>query len=84
MGVPCALFWTASACGYNLWKEDLSCFRFLDGKEPGSVVYVNYGSITVMTNEELLEFAWGLASSGQAFLWIIRPNLVKGNAAVLH
>uniref|UniRef100_A0ACD5UR28 Uncharacterized protein n=1 Tax=Avena sativa TaxID=4498 RepID=A0ACD5UR28_AVESA len=71
------------ALGSNLWKEDLSCFRFLDGKEPRSVVYVNYGSITVMTNVELLEFAWGLANSGQAFLWIIRPDLVKGDAAVL-
>jgi len=71
------------ALGSNLWKEDLTCFRFLDGKEPGSVVYVNYGSITVMTNEKLLEFAWGLANSGQAFLWIIRPDLVKGDAAVL-
>ncbi|XP_051217624.1 7-deoxyloganetin glucosyltransferase [Lolium perenne] len=69
--------------GSNLWKEDLSCFGFLDGKEPRSVVYVNYGSITVMTNEELLEFAWGLANSGQAFLWIIRPDLIKGDAAVL-
>jgi hypothetical protein len=69
--------------GSNLWKEDLSCFGFLDGKEPGSVVYVNYGSITVMSNEELLEFAWGLANSGQPFLWIIRPDLVKGDAAVL-
>jgi hypothetical protein len=69
--------------GSNLWKEDLSCFGFLDGKEPGSVVYVNYGSITVMSNEELLEFAWGLANSGQPFLWIIRPDLVKGDAAML-
>ncbi|KAI5014936.1 hypothetical protein ZWY2020_056326 [Hordeum vulgare] len=69
--------------GSNLWKEDVSCFNFLDGKEPRSVVYVNYGSITVMSNEELLEFAWGLANSGQSFLWIIRPDLVKGDVAVL-
>uniref|UniRef100_A0A453C3I1 Glycosyltransferase n=2 Tax=Aegilops tauschii subsp. strangulata TaxID=200361 RepID=A0A453C3I1_AEGTS len=74
---------TLDALGSNLWKEDVSCFDFLDGKEPRSVVYVNYGSITVMSNEELLEFAWGLANSGQPFLWIIRPDLVKGDAAVL-
>ncbi|KAF8714912.1 hypothetical protein HU200_027448 [Digitaria exilis] len=69
--------------GSNLWKEDVSCFDWLDARAPRSVVYVNYGSITVMTNEELVEFAWGLANSGHDFLWIIRPDLVNGDAAVL-
>lgn len=71
------------ALGSNLWKEDVSCFGWLDGRKPGSVVFVNYGSITVMTNAELVEFAWGLANSGHDFLWIIRPDLVHGDAAVL-
>ncbi|TVU13644.1 hypothetical protein EJB05_37064, partial [Eragrostis curvula] len=30
-----------------------------------------------MTNEQLLEFAWGLAGSGYAFVWNIRPDLVS-------
>ncbi|KAJ1271275.1 hypothetical protein BS78_06G116800 [Paspalum vaginatum] len=71
------------ALGSNLWKEDVSCFDWLHGREPRSVVYVNYGSITVMTNEELVEFAWGLANCGHDFLWVIRPDLVNGDAAVL-
>ncbi|CAN6269978.1 unnamed protein product [Urochloa humidicola] len=71
------------ALGSNLWKEDASCLGWLDGRPPRSVVFVNYGSITVMTNAELLEFAWGLADSGHDFLWIIRPDLVIGDAAVL-
>ncbi|CAL5016660.1 unnamed protein product [Urochloa decumbens] len=71
------------ALGSNLWKEDASCLAWLDGREPRSVVYVNYGSITVMSNEELVEFAWGLAGSGHDFLWVIRPDLVAGDAAVL-
>jgi len=69
--------------GSNLWKEDVGCLEWLDRKEPNSVVYVNFGSITVMTSEELIEFAWGLAKSNQTFLWIIRPDLVKGDSAVL-
>ncbi|CAD6224181.1 unnamed protein product [Miscanthus lutarioriparius] len=36
-----------------------------------------------MSNEQLLEFAWGLAGSGYAFMWNIRPDLVKGDTAVL-
>lgn len=67
----------------NLWKEQVGLLEWLDGRAPRSVVYVNYGSITVMTNEQMLEFAWGLASSGYPFLWNVRPDLVKGDAAVL-
>uniref|UniRef100_A0A0E0GZ24 Glycosyltransferase n=1 Tax=Oryza nivara TaxID=4536 RepID=A0A0E0GZ24_ORYNI len=72
-----------TAIGSNLWKEQDGLLEWLDGRPPRSVVYVNYGSITVMTNEQLLEFAWGLAHSGYPFLWNVRPDIVKGDAAVL-
>jgi hypothetical protein len=67
----------------SLWKEDHTCLRWLDGRAARSVVYVNYGCVTTMSNQDLVEFAWGLASSGYDFLWIIRPDLVKGETAVL-
>ncbi|XVF64793.1 hypothetical protein PTKIN_Ptkin09bG0195400 [Pterospermum kingtungense] len=67
----------------NLWKEDSKCLQWLDSKEPDSVVYVNFGSITVMTADQLTEFAWGLANSHQAFLWVIRPDLVGGESAIV-
>ncbi|XP_030450498.1 7-deoxyloganetin glucosyltransferase-like [Syzygium oleosum] len=67
----------------NLWREDTECLRWLASKEPKSVLYVNFGSMAVLTREELIEFAMGLADSKHPFLWIIRPNLVSGNSAVL-
>ncbi|KAF0894391.1 hypothetical protein E2562_038720 [Oryza meyeriana var. granulata] len=67
----------------NLWKEQDGLLEWLDGRPPRSVVYVNYGSITVMTNEQLLEFACGLVNSDYPFLWNVRPDLVKGDTAVL-
>ncbi|KAL6911516.1 hypothetical protein ACP4OV_000321 [Aristida adscensionis] len=72
-----------SSITLGLWKEQEESLGWLDGREPGSVVYVNFGSITVMTSEQLMEFAWGLANSGKPFLWIIRRDLVKGDTAVL-
>ncbi|MCL7042597.1 hypothetical protein MKW94_024574 [Papaver nudicaule] len=66
----------SQSLGSNLWKEDRKCLDWLDSKEPNSVIYVNFGSITIMTTEQLLEFAWGLANSKCNFLWIIRPDLV--------
>lgn len=73
----------SSGISLSLWKEQEECLPWLDSKEPGSVVYVNFGSITVMTAAQMVEFAWGLAHSGKQFLWIVRRDLVKGDAAVL-
>ncbi|CAI0446229.1 unnamed protein product [Linum tenue] len=67
----------------SLWKEETECLRWLDAKQPNSVLYVNFGSITVMTNSQLVEFAWGLANSRKPFLWVIRPDLVAGETAML-
>ncbi|KAH1247301.1 7-deoxyloganetin glucosyltransferase [Glycine max] len=72
-----------ASLGSNLWKEDPKCLEWLESKESGSVVYVNFGSITVMSTEQLLEFAWGLANNKKPFLWIIRPNLVIGGLVIL-
>ena len=69
--------------GSNLWKEPPGSVEWLNSKEPNSIVYVNFGSITVMTPQQLIEFAWGLANSEKPFLWIIRPDLVVGDSAVL-
>ncbi|KAA8528293.1 hypothetical protein F0562_035648 [Nyssa sinensis] len=69
--------------GSNLWKEESECLQWLDSKEPNSVVYVNFGSITVITPDQLVEFAWGLANSNQTFLWVIRPDLVTSESAIV-
>ncbi|KAK2983019.1 hypothetical protein RJ640_012894, partial [Escallonia rubra] len=55
---------------YSLWKEEHVCLEWLNSKGPNSVVYVNFGSITVVTQQQLVEFALGLANSNQHFLWI--------------
>lgn len=67
----------------NLWQEEKKCLDWLDKREPQSVVYVNYGILVIMTKEQLVEFAWGLANSKYPFLWAIRPNLVDGGEEIL-
>ncbi|XP_038703829.1 7-deoxyloganetin glucosyltransferase-like [Tripterygium wilfordii] len=71
------------AMGSSLWKEEPECLKWLDSQDPRSVVYVNFGSVTVMTGDQLIEFSWGLANSKQNFLWVIRPDLVSGDSAIL-
>ncbi|XP_027177566.1 linamarin synthase 2-like [Coffea eugenioides] len=62
----------------SLWKPDSKVFQWLDQRASNSVVYVNYGSVTTMTDHHFKEFAWGLAYSKQQFLWIVRPDVVQG------
>ncbi|KAL6560724.1 hypothetical protein OROGR_004283 [Orobanche gracilis] len=67
----------------SFWREEPDCMEWLDGKDPESVVYVNFGSITVVTAHQLTEFAWGLANSKKPFLWVVRPDIVAGESAML-
>ncbi|KAF7848741.1 hypothetical protein BT93_L1603 [Corymbia citriodora subsp. variegata] len=67
----------------NLLEEHDECLHWLDSKEPKSVIYVNFGSIAFMTHQQLVEFAMGLASSNQCFLWVLRPDLVDGDTTTL-
>ncbi|CAL5058215.1 unnamed protein product [Urochloa decumbens] len=63
-----------AAASANFTKEDDGCLAWLDSKRPRSVVYANFGSITVLTAQQVEEFAWGLANSGYEFLLVIRDD----------
>ncbi|MED6120959.1 hypothetical protein PIB30_025585 [Stylosanthes scabra] len=60
----------------SLMKEDYSCITWLNEQEIGSVLYVSLGSIASWNERELIEVAYGLANSGQRFLWVIRPETI--------
>ncbi|KAI7755726.1 hypothetical protein M8C21_003167 [Ambrosia artemisiifolia] len=74
---------SSSTHGYSLWKEEPECFQWLQSKEQNSVIYVNFGTTTEMSLNDVRELGWGLANSNHYFLWIIRSNLVEGESAVL-
>uniref|UniRef100_A0A2K1XER1 Anthocyanidin 3-O-glucosyltransferase n=1 Tax=Populus trichocarpa TaxID=3694 RepID=A0A2K1XER1_POPTR len=44
--------------GSNLWKEQSDFTEWLDSKESDFVVFINFGSIAVLTPQKMLEFAW--------------------------
>nr|XP_043617373.1 7-deoxyloganetic acid glucosyltransferase-like [Erigeron canadensis] len=61
----------------SLFEEDKSCIDWLDKKEPRSVLYVSFGSITIITREQLLEFWYGLVNSEMPFLWVLREDIMS-------
>ncbi|KAL6500451.1 hypothetical protein OROHE_025817 [Orobanche hederae] len=66
----------------NFYPEDESCLSWLDSKPTGSVIYVSFGSVAVLSQQHLDELALGLELSGRAFLWVVRPGLANGSQAV--
>ncbi|XP_078156899.1 UDP-glycosyltransferase 76B1-like [Carex rostrata] len=62
----------------SLLPPDRSCLDWLDTQAPNSVLYASFGSLASMDYGEFLETAWGLANSGQPFLWVVRPGSIRG------
>ncbi|KAJ0237960.1 hypothetical protein HA466_0244760 [Hirschfeldia incana] len=54
--------------------DEVECIKWLDSKEPDSVVYISFGSVANFKNQQLIEIAAGLEASGKNFIWVVRKN----------
>ncbi|KAK4489876.1 hypothetical protein RD792_000523 [Penstemon davidsonii] len=60
--------------GFNIYKPNTeTCLKWLDSKEPQSVVYVSFGSAASLSAEQTTELAKALRLSGKSFLWVVKP-----------
>ncbi|MQM04125.1 hypothetical protein Taro_036918 [Colocasia esculenta] len=50
------------------------CLGWLDDKAPRSVVYVSFGSLGLVTTQQLVEIGLGLEVSNHPFIWVIRAG----------
>ncbi|CAL9224489.1 unnamed protein product [Arabidopsis halleri] len=73
------LHMAVSAPRTSLLEENESCIEWLNKQKLSSVIYISLGSFTMMETKEVLEMAYGLVSSNQHFLWVIRPGSVSGS-----
>ncbi|KAI9111369.1 hypothetical protein K1719_017059 [Acacia pycnantha] len=63
------------AYGANLWKPlSEQCIKWLESKPPRSVVYISFGSMVSLTQEQTQELAQGLEETGKHFVWILRES----------
>ena len=59
--------------GLSLFKPNANaCITWLDTKNTGSVIYVSFGSLASLGEEQMEELAWGLKGSNRQFLWVVR------------
>ncbi|KAL6318655.1 hypothetical protein AAG906_001128 [Vitis piasezkii] len=65
----------------NFWPEDSTCIGWLDKQPAGSVIYVAFGSFTILTQHQFNELALGIELVGRPFLWVVRSDFTDGSAA---
>ncbi|KAK7313762.1 hypothetical protein VNO77_38960 [Canavalia gladiata] len=61
--------------GFSLFKSE-ECVKWMDSKPKGSIVYVSFGSFSILNEEQMEEVAFALQESGFHFLWVVRATEV--------
>ncbi|KZV41174.1 hypothetical protein F511_10308 [Dorcoceras hygrometricum] len=64
--------------GRNSAIDEHECLAWLDSKKPDSVVYACFGSMASFTQAQLHEIAFGLESSGQDYILVVRDRRTDG------
>uniref|UniRef100_A0A803MFL8 Uncharacterized protein n=1 Tax=Chenopodium quinoa TaxID=63459 RepID=A0A803MFL8_CHEQI len=67
----------------NTEEDNCDYMQWLDSQEPNSVLYISFGTVVQLTEEQFDELAWGLANSQAKFFWIVRPDQVSGRSNTL-
>nr|XP_043607581.1 UDP-glycosyltransferase 83A1-like [Erigeron canadensis] len=61
----------------HFWQEDLTCLTWLDQQPACSVIYIAFGSFTILDQTQFEELALGLELCNRPFLWVVRPGMTK-------
>ncbi|CAK8573902.1 unnamed protein product [Lathyrus sativus] len=54
-------------------RDECNIIEWLNTKAKGSVVYVSFGTIVYLAQEQVDEIAYGLLESQVSFLWVMKP-----------
>nr|GMC81025.1 scopoletin glucosyltransferase [Ipomoea batatas] len=55
--------------------NELECLKWLDSKNPNSVVYICFGTVANFAPSQLHEMAMGIEASGMDFVWFYNEKL---------
>ncbi|GAB2282658.1 hypothetical protein Dimus_017195 [Dionaea muscipula] len=58
----------------SLWETEDSCIEWLDTQPPSSVLYISFGSISVLTQPETEAVAMALETTMIPFLWVMKKG----------
>nr|BCU79958.1 putative glycosyltransferase [Hypericum perforatum] len=66
---------------YEVEEDQTDCLAWLDNQPHESVVYVNFGSRTPMSSDQIREMGKGLEWSGSRFLWVLKTTIIDKDEA---
>jgi hypothetical protein len=83
--IPSALLNSNSGVGLEIrtgfWAEEEECLDWLDMQSRQSVIYVSFGSLSVLSETQFEQLALGLEATERPFLWVVRSDLLEGSKA---
>ncbi|CAI0557415.1 unnamed protein product [Linum tenue] len=60
--------------GRGTGESSSDCLKWLESKEPDSVIYICFGSLADFADSQLKEIAAALESWGGSFIWVVRKD----------
>lgn len=57
--------------GFSLFTSE-EYVKWMDNKPKGSIIYVSFGSFSILNEKQMHEVALGLQESECHFLWVVR------------
>ncbi|KAK8698905.1 hypothetical protein V6N13_115010 [Hibiscus sabdariffa] len=51
--------------------DEHECLKWLDSKQPDSVLYISFGTLNIFSSAQLKEIAVGLEASELQFIWVV-------------
>lgn len=69
--------------GDDCMKPD-DCIDWLEKKPPSSVVYISFGTIVYLKQEQVEEIAYALLKSGVSFLWVMKPPAENSGVEIVE
>ncbi|CAL0300348.1 unnamed protein product [Lupinus luteus] len=63
-----------SDVGIEMWKSQDSCMEWLNHKPDSSVIYISFGSITILSSTQKESIANALKKTKHPFLWVIKEG----------
>ncbi|XP_021908267.1 UDP-glycosyltransferase 84B1-like [Carica papaya] len=57
---------------FEMYKAEDSCTEWLDNQAPASVVYISFGSILLLNQQQVDSISKALKNTERPFLWVVR------------
>jgi UDP-glucosyl transferase 73C len=65
---------SVAARGNKSSLDEAQCLQWLDSMNPGSVIFVSFGSLASTTPQQLVELGLGLEASKKPFIWVMKAG----------